>query len=218
MVAIAIEVSARALAEFMTASPSTQRRIVRTAKYPRTPDAQALVAYYREARAAVERFFECGNKPAIIESEISKIAAAMIDASPSRKARLGQNIRAIQDFGKAGFAGQKYQVLPQHSSRLEIENLAVKVRPSLCASDSTGHQHWLHLDFSEGQLEARKAAIVLRLFLRAARADGERLEPRRSEYHHLHSRQYQFGQKFGAKLDKQIIASCQTFGDIWTSI
>jgi hypothetical protein len=38
------------------------------------------------------------------------------------------------------------------------------------------------------------------------------------EYHHLHSGQCDAGGRQGARLQVQIEASCQTFGDIWTSV
>jgi hypothetical protein len=218
MIANSIRVSARAVADFMTSQPSTQRRIVRTNKYRSGEEAKAIVASYRDARTATQRFFESEGAHCVLEGAICRISGLVAGARPARKTRLQQNIRAIQDFQKSAFAATRFQPMHRPHVELDIGGLALRVRPSLYLRDQTGHIHWVAVDFSDGQMDTRRAEILLQLFLQAARAEALDLEPPYAEYHHLHSGLRQVCRRHRARLEAQIAAACHTFVDIWTSM
>lgn len=50
------KLSLKGLADFMTASPSRQRKILRAYKYPSEDEARAKILYYREARDRIAAF------------------------------------------------------------------------------------------------------------------------------------------------------------------
>jgi hypothetical protein len=209
-------ISARTLAEFMTSSPSTQRRIVRTSKYPSDDEAKAIVTYYREARASVERFFNCGGQSSILDAEIRRLAGEGGRASAARSARLGQNVRAIREFQRGSLSAGNFKTVERPMIELIVADVCLKVRPSLSLRDQAENIHWVFLDFSEGRLDERKAGIVLQLFVQAARHEHIDLKPRFAEYHHVSSGRTQYGLRHGSRLEAQITASCQTFSDIWS--
>jgi hypothetical protein len=218
MISKAISVSARGLADFKTSEPSAQRRIVRTNRYPSSRESKAIVAYYRDARTTAARFFERGRLDHVLEDAIRAASEKVDGASPSRRARLGQNIRAIQDFQKSDLKGMLFHVEPRPRIELDMGSLTLKIHPSLCLCDQAGNTHWMFLDFSESEMEGRKTEIVLQLFLQGARAEAINLKPRCAEYHHLHSGRQQVARRHRARLEAQIAASCQTFRDIWASM
>lgn len=218
MIANSIRVSARVVADFMTSQPSTQRRIVRTNKYPSGEEDKAIVAYYRDARTATERFFEHDGTRCVLEDAICRMSGEVGGASPARKLRVEQNIRAIQDFQNSSLASTRFQVMPRPRVELVIGGLALSVCPSLCVRDKAGRAHWIYLDFSHGRMDGQRAEILLQLFLQAAQAEAFSLEPRYAEYHHLNSGLRQVCRRRGARLQAQIVAACETFVDIWKSL
>jgi hypothetical protein len=218
MLTQAIQLSARTIAEFMTTTPASQRRIVQTNKYPSDEEAKAIVAYYRDARSTVEQFFEASRQPSVIATAIDRLASESVGTSTPRKVRLGQNVRALLEFQKSALASEVCQIADRTKVTLDIAGIHLLVRPSLCLSDAKRFVRWLHLDFSDKALEPDKAKIVLQLFLQASRHAGIEINAKCAEYHHLHSNSKIVGAHHGARLEKHIAASCQTFANIWDSI
>lgn len=210
-------ITVRTLADFMTAAPSSQRRIVKTAKYPTDEESKAIVAYYRDARRIVELRF-MSNGAARMGSELAALERVAATATGPRKARLLANVRAIRDFEVLEFARQPMDVHERSALLVDLGRLEVKVRPMLQLMDKGQKPLWCQLDFSEDAPSEQKAAIAAQLFLQAARAAGIDLVPSSAQYLHVHSGHCFLGGRHKARLEKQIAASCDTFADIWNSI
>ncbi len=110
MLAQTIRISVRTIADYMTSSPSVQRRIVGTNKYPSDDEAKAIVTYYREARSAVEQFFTVGQGHAVIATAIDRLASQSDGANAQRKVRLGRMCALWQTF-KNPFSRVRFSAL-----------------------------------------------------------------------------------------------------------
>ncbi len=104
---MAISISVRGLAKYMTASAAGQRKILRDFKYP-NPEGTAQAAYYRDARNIISRYHENRHPSLWLVQKGASLVAESKRASGSRATRLGHNGRAVTEyasqFGRKSFS------------------------------------------------------------------------------------------------------------------
>lgn len=127
-------ISLNKLCEFMTASPSRQRRIVRDQKYP----SDFMRVYYREAQEAVAHCIASGLEDfGRVERQI-EILNQMTPDSIGTQRRITANIEALETFlqmvDTIDLAGAEPRLGENAPPRLAIRNVDVSVRPEVLLS------------------------------------------------------------------------------------
>lgn len=124
-----IKVSLKGLAKFMTASPASQRKIVRDFKYP-DPEGVAQAAYYRDARDRIAAYHQ-NNHPADWLSSRADALTTRAASSTGRSAtRLRNNARALRQY-EAGWGDNRLEVLADLKLELTYGGVRISVVPDL---------------------------------------------------------------------------------------
>ncbi|EGJ19622.1 hypothetical protein RSWS8N_15719 [Cereibacter sphaeroides WS8N] len=124
-------ISLNKLAEFMTATPARQRRIIRDQKFP--PAYQ--VVYYREAQEAVSSALasELSNL-AVVERQIDILNQQAPDSVGTQR-RLAANVDALEAFmemvDRISFGGARPRLGENDAPKLRMRNVDISVRPEI---------------------------------------------------------------------------------------
>lgn len=124
-------ISLNKLAEFMTARPPRQRRIIRDQKYP----SDFMRVYYREAQEAVTSCVASNLEDvADVERQINILNQQRPETVGTQR-RLAANVDALEAFllmlDNINFAGARPELGANDAPRLMVRNVAISVRPEI---------------------------------------------------------------------------------------
>src|SRR5262249_19128293 len=104
------KLSIKGLADFMTASPSRQRTILRQYKYPDEDEPRAKILYYREARDRVAAHHSAGHHPSWLVTQAVSLEQLAANSTSRARTRLRHNARGLRSYAQH-FGLKQYTVV-----------------------------------------------------------------------------------------------------------
>lgn len=203
-----IKLSAKQLAEFMTATPAHQRKLLREWKYP-DPNAFPRWMYYKEARGYIVRFHRDCKDADWLARQAARIEIA---GDP----RLDHNARSLRRYAEH-FGSRKLVFLGEPRLRYSHGNVVVSARPDLYVTER-GREKLLKLDFVVKKVDEEIPKVITQLMLEAAQSQGMTISPSRVEYVHVSSGTSVKGNAARVRVMGNIEASCENISAIWDSL
>jgi len=208
--------SIKGLADYMTATPSRQRTIIRQYKYPQEDEGRAKIHYYREARDLIAAYHTAGKRRAWIEGEALRLDSIAAYSNRWSKARLENNARAVRAYSKH-FGGRDFVVLDDLNLGLEYGDVLVTVRPDLHVIEKD-KEKIIKLEFATKAPDPLMVKIIAQGMFEAAIEEGMDLKSAQVLYLDVLSGKEHKGARLGARMRKDMAAACDTISDIWPSI
>jgi hypothetical protein len=206
----------KGLADYMTASASRQRVILRQFKYPLEDESRAKILYYREARDRIFAYHKADRGRDWLTNEAS-VLEALARASGGRTGqRLRHNARAISSYA-TNFSSRQFEILKDLSLNLAKAGVRISAIPDLHVTEGK-RAKIIKLDFSKDPPPLQLVRVVSQVMLEASDAAGLGLTgsavlyldvPRGAEYRAARS---------GSRIARDIEASCATIAAVWDSI
>jgi hypothetical protein len=213
-----IKISVAGLAEFMNATSSRQRRLLRDYKFPYTMDGKRKpqIVRYSEARAAIQKYHVSGNDVAVLLEAVEALKKKSAANPDKDQSRFSDNIRAIEAYMKY-FQNNEFNVLENPRPRYVHGNVQVSTTPDLYVEED-GARKLIKLDFNAKAPKEEAVNIILKVMHEAAMVQELGVKPSDVIYLDV-SRQQQFtGKKLNKRLKQDIDAACETIEDIWPRV
>ncbi|MGE0142105.1 MAG: hypothetical protein AB7I19_11990 [Planctomycetota bacterium] len=208
--------SIKGLADFMAANAVKQRKIIRDYKYPDEDEAHAKIIYYRAARDVVTAYHLATKNRLWLDAEAAALRA-LAEASPGMtRIRLENNARAIEEYAKH-FSGRKFEILSDISLELVYGDVTITVRPDIHVREN-GTEKIIKLEFSKDEPEKKIRDVISQGMFEAAVAKGMKLGSKQVLYLDVARGKEHKGARLGARLAREIAASCANMSSIWNSI
>jgi hypothetical protein len=213
-----MKISVKMLADFMLASSSRQRTIIRDAKYPKLKDGKPKpqIVRYSEARAAIRGYHESGNNINVLLTAVERLVKKKAEHPEKNASRIDDNIRAIKAYINY-YSKNKFNILATPRPVYRFEQVEVSATPDLFIEED-GNKKLIKLDFNQTKPKEEGIDIILKVMFEAAVALELGVRPKDVVYLDV-SRQ---GQKTGAKLNKSlkrdVDAALATIQDMWANI
>lgn len=206
----------KGLADYMASSAVKQRSIIRAYKYPDEDEAHAKVIYYREAREVVMAYHLARKNRQWLDAEASGLLAFAAASRGMTKVRLENNARAISDYAR-NFSGRQFEILPDVSLELIYGDVTITVRPDLHVREN-GQEKIVKLEFAKDEPEKKVQDVISQGMFEAATAGNMNLGSKQVLYLDVARGKEHRGARLGAKLAKEIAASCANISSIWSAI
>ena len=210
------KLSLKGLADFMTASHTRQRSILRTYKYPEQEEARAKITYYREARDRVAAFHSTKRPRSWLLAEALNIDSLAAMSIGRTSTRLSHNARALRAYAKH-FASRAFDLLDDLTLTLQYDDVVVTVHPDLHVAED-GQQKLVKLEFNVDEPSDEFIRILTQAMFEAAQGGKLGLSsssillfdvPRGAEYR---------GARLGARMRREIESACGNISAIWDRI
>jgi hypothetical protein len=104
------KISLKGLADYMTASHTRQRTVLRQYKYPEEDEAQAKIIYYREARDRVAVLHRSDRDSNWLLQQAAQLDTLAAMSTGQTKTRLRHNARALRAYANH-FGGSQFRDL-----------------------------------------------------------------------------------------------------------
>jgi hypothetical protein len=210
------KLSLRGLAKYMTASPHMQRQTLHEFKYPNEAAAAAMRHYYVPAVQAVT-VYHANNRGAdwLRECAAALDAQAAVEAQAGRSLKLTSNAKALRHYAK-NFADRKFTILKQPICRLQYGDVIISVRPDLRVIEN-GTEKIIRLGFHSKAPDPRAVKIEAQCLFEGA---AQELSLSSSQVLHFDVPRGSVtkGARLGARLTKDITATCAMISTLWDSI
>jgi hypothetical protein len=213
-----MRISVRVLADFMLASPSRQRTIIRDSKFPKLKDGKPKpqIVRYSEARATIRDFHESGQDIAVLLKAIERLTAKKLANPQKDTGRIDDNIRAITAYMKY-FASNDFAVLVTPKPMYRFQQIEVSATPDLYVEEN-GVKKLIKLDFNQKLPKEEAVDIIMKVMYEAASTDQLGIKPEGIIYLDVSRRVQYTGKKLNKRLKKDIDAALATIQDMWASI
>ncbi len=213
-----IQISVSGLAQFMSATAFSQRRLLGNYKFPFTKDGKKRpqIVRYSEARAAIQKYHSTGNDVRVLMDAVEALKKKAAASPEKDQSRFQDNIRAVDTYMKY-FQKNEFVVLDNPRPKYIHGDVHVSTTPDLYVEER-GQKKLIKLDFNARAPKAEVVNIILKVMHEAASTAG--LGVKASDVIYLDvSRQQQFtGKKLNKRLKNDIDAACETIEDIWPRV
>lgn len=210
------KISVKGLADFMTASAATQRKIVHEYKYPKDDEARAKTIYYRETRDRISVYHASGHLPTWLTDEAASIGLLADGSIGKTKTRLKHNRRALIDY-KNHFCSRGFVVLDDRLLTLKHHDVLIKVYPDLHVEEK-GREKFIKLEFGVNEPSTEVVKIISQVMFESCLSSGLTVKSSDVLYLDVPRGKEHKGARMGAMMKKNIEAACKTFSAIWDSI
>ena len=211
-----ITITVKGLANFMTASPRRQRKIVHDFKYPADDESAAQQKYYHEARTVISAYHKKGHPPKWLLRHADALQDLASHNTGRGRQRLNHNARAVRSYHEH-FSAARFQLLDKVTLTFDSANVRVKVTPDLHVTEN-GQEKIIKLEFTSNQPDARIIKIVSQIMYESANHGGITLPSAAILYYDVPRGAVYKGARCRARMLGDIQASCQTIEDIWRTI
>jgi hypothetical protein len=213
-----IKISVAGLAQFMNATSSRQRRLLRDYKFPFTSDGRKKpqIVRYSEARATIQKYHQSDNDVTVLLDAVEALKKKAADNPDKDQSRFEDNIRAINAYMKH-FQNNEFTVLDNPRPKYVHGDVHVSTTPDLYVEER-GAKKLIKLDFNATAPKESVVNIILKVMHEAGMSEDLEVKPSDVIYLDV-SRQRQFtGKKLNTKLKRDIDAACDTISDIWPRV
>jgi hypothetical protein len=213
-----IKLTYSGVADFMASTPSKQRKILTEYKYPDEDESRAKIFYYREARESIVAYHKGKKSNSWLEQQGTRLGemAALEDRNSARRSRLQNNSRTILDYSR-NYNSDSCQILDQFSQKLLIGGVVISVYPELHVTERN-REKMIKLDFGKNAHNDDYNRISCQLLLMAATEAGFDLPSSSFGVRHIATKSDIRKGRVGARLEKDIEATCNNIAAIWDTL
>lgn len=212
---MAIRISVKGLAKFMTSTPARQRKILRDYKFPK-PEGVAQAKYYAPARSAIHEYHAQQNDRAVLKKAVDDLnkRSAM---TPNKliSGKLDNNVRAIECYMKY-FSQNHFDVLPIPPLQLVRGNVLVTATPDLFVTEK-GRYQLIKLELGAKVPRPEVIRIITQVIFEAT--DGLiQVAPKDVLFLDVIRGTLSRGARIRTRLKADIDAACRNIEDMWPNI
>lgn len=201
------------VAQYMDASFTTQRSMVRRAKHAET---EFGLLYYQDCRDAVARYLEAGCDSDVLKLKISRLESEKGDTTPQHETLLNHNIRALSEFERQ-FGNLEADFLTRPRCPLSISDVKIPTTPDLHYTIK-GKERFVRLVYSVKPLEPPHLKVFHQLVFTSLRETFISLKPNQVHIVTLHSEETFTCARPSKRLAKNIEAACETISNVWETV
>jgi hypothetical protein len=212
-----MKITAKSFADFATATPTRKRTILKNAKHPKKKENQIIILYYNEALRVIKLYHKKGNDQAVIKYALRRLRQER-EASdkPQKKARLNQNIRAIESYFQL-FGQRKFEVLPSPRLKLTVGKVTISATPDLMVKES-GTLHLIKVGVVKQKLHPDLVPIMLDVILDAAIKAEISIDPANVMYLDLTNENIIRAAKNSTSIRRTVQNACDDVESMWQNI
>ena len=210
------KMSLKGLADYMTASSTRKRSILKQYKYPYDDEARAKIIYYREARDIVVAYHASGRDRAWLIDEASRLRSLAAASQGATKTRLNHNARAVRSYADH-FADKDFKILDDRRLTLQYDDVTVTVVPELHVLEGD-QEKIIKLEFGAKAPDPMMLKIMAQVMLEAADAAHMGLPSSAVLVFDVPRGVAHKEARVGARMRRDIENSCLNISAIWDSI
>ena len=211
-----IKLSVKGFADYMTATPAKQRKILRDYKYPQDDEAYAKRLYYREARDVVAAFHKNDHDHTWLGTKAEELSNLGDSMGGQSRQRLKHNSRGIRQYGDH-FSDRRFEIQPDVRWKLVFGDVQISVVPDLVAVEK-GKPKVVKLDFSNAEPNTEGSKIIAQCMFEAATGRVQNLTSSSVLYLDVARGKELRGARAGSRAMREIEAACQTIEAIWPQL
>jgi hypothetical protein len=213
-----MKISVKVLADFMLASDSRRRTIVRNSKFPKLKGGKPRpqIVRYSEARSAIRKYHESNNDIRVLITAIERLTRKRDQYPNKDTSRIDDNIRAIKAYA-GHFSKNAFKVLPTPRPVYSFEQVDVSATPDLYVEEN-GIKKLIKLDFNQQEPKAHSVEIILKVMYEAGSLQALGVKPQNVLYLDVSRQIPHTGMKLNKALKRNIDAALATIQDMWPSI
>ena len=206
-----------AFAELMTVPGYEYRRILYDHKYPKKIPASFMVPYYRDAIAAIVRFYRQGNDPEVLTKAIIELEEKK-NYTKKPNPRNDHNIEVLTAFSKGPLRDRQFRVQKMINYRIHFDPIDLKFSPDVTAVED-GRTRFVILNPRTEDADDEVARMTLEMAYHVLATSAVPCTIGELEYANILSGKLTRG---GARLRKKTMdraaATAKVIGAIWDTI
>lgn len=210
------KISIKGLADFMTASATRQRSVLRQFKYPQDDEAQAKIIYYREARDRLAIYHQAGHPRDWLQRQAEQLETLGSSGKGRRDTRLRHNARALRAYA-ARFSDKNYEMLNDLVMRLVVGDVIVTVATDLHVRED-GDEKVIKLEFSVAEPSEQLVRIMCQTMFEATEVGGLGLSPSNVLLVDVERGREYKGARMRSRLRSEIQSACLNISAIWNEL
>jgi hypothetical protein len=207
------KISLKGLADYMTASPTRQRSVLRQFKYPEEDEAQAKIIYYREARDRVAVLHRSGYDADWLHQQAMQLEALASLSLGRTKTRLRHNARGLRSYANH-FADRNFEILGDERLSLKFEDILVTVTPDLHVREK-GQERLIKLEFSAAEPTNQAVQVISQAMFEAAVQAKLGIPSSGVLYLDVPRGVAHKGARLGSRMRNDIESACLSISAIW---
>ena len=209
-------ISLKGLADFVDATVTKQRAIVRQYKYPKDDEARAKIVYYREARDVVEAYHRTKKPPAWLEEEAMRLDVIGGGVVGRARTRLRHNSRGIRQYAKH-FSSKAFEPLNELKMFLSFGDVRVSVVPDLHVREGT-EERVIKLEFGVDSPSGSEIKVISQMLFEATKQAAMSVPSAGVLYLDVPRGIVHKGARAGARTVRSVEDACKTISAIWDQI
>lgn len=209
-------VSAKGLAEFVTAGPSRKRSILRNFKFPSQGEGIGRTIYYQPAIAAIRAYHRWNNEPGILADAIQALDLKGRGLKGLKKARIENNIRAIQVYSRK-FGDRRFKVLKNPRLGFGRGSVTLTASADLYVQQN-GEKLLIKLDLGKKRPKALMVRILLHIIHEAAVAAKLGLKRRQIIYLDTVNGEEHMCPPESSTLSRTVDSACDEVAQLWKTL
>lgn len=210
------KLSLKGLADFMTASESIRRTILRQHKYPSEDEARAKIMYYREAKNRIAAYHRSNHTADWLIAQAMGLDRLAAMSSLSARRRLQCNARALRAYAR-NFGNKQLEILDELRLSLHYGDVTITVSPDLHAIENR-KEKIIKFGFANDETDKERVKIISQAMFETAQSASLNLPSSGIIYCDVHSGKEHRGARLGARMRSNIEAACANISSIWNNI
>ena len=211
-----IRLSVKGLADYMTASPTRQRSILRGYKYKGEDESRAKTLYYGEARSNIAAYHKNGHEPEWLKAKAELVAELAALSRGSRRIRLRNNVRALRSYERH-FSDRPFEVIGPLRLHLDFAEVRLSVTPDLWVREGA-KEKIVKLDFASKAPDGDVIKIISQCMFEAAKGEIDDCTSTSVLYLDVPRGREHRGARANARTLRDIEATCENISVLWESI
>lgn len=211
-----VKISLTGLVDYMTGSPTEQRRLLEQYKYPKDDEPRAKILYYREAKERVQGFHRASREPEWLIQQADALETLAQVSTGRGKTRLKHNARTLLDYHKH-FSGREFEVLEGLKLSLEFGKVIVSVVPDLHVRER-GKEKIIKLHLGVEGIDEEQVHIYSQAMFEASQVADLKLPSSGILVFDLSTGAEHKGARLGSRMRKHLESACLNIAAIWESI
>jgi hypothetical protein len=210
-----IRISLKGLANYMTASPTRQRKILRDFKFP-DPEGSAQAVYYREARDLISAYHAHNHPRGWLLQRVGELIKLASLAQGQTAIRLRHNARALREYERH-FGRKSYVVLGDIKLELVHANVRVTIFPDLHVREG-GQEKIVKLEFGVRPPLPQTVKIIVQAMFDATTKSGLGIPTSGVLYIDVPRGRIHRGARLGSRMARDVESACLNIAAIWPTI
>jgi hypothetical protein len=210
------KISLKGLADYMTASHTRQRSVLRQYKYPEEDEAQAKIIYYREARERVAVLHRSDRDSAWLLQQAAQLDTLAAMSTGQTKTRLRHNARGLRAYA-SHFADRSFEILDDVRFALRFGDVMVSTVPDLHVKEKN-KEKLVKLEFSATEPSPVAIQVISQAMFEAAEQANLGLPSSGVLYLDVPRGVAHKGARLGSRMRKDIESACLSISAIWDTL